>query len=332
MKQLSLLGQDDDLAGNDGAAGQQGSPGVAPPVADRELAALGAQVDRRLYLGTSSWSFPGWAGLVYAAGASKQTLSREGLTAYARHPLFRTVGVDSGFYAPLDAARLARWAAQVPADFRFLVKAPATITDRFRRGPSGAPRELNPGFLDAALALAQAVEPYRAGLGDKAGVLLFQFPPLGRQTTAVPRRFAEDLYRFLKRLPTGPTYAVELRDPELLTPDLAAALHHGGAVPGLASHPRLPALPVQRELFAHHDDGPLVIRWLLRRNRGYGEARERYHPFDRLAEPDPETRAAVVALIQDALSSGREVFVIVNNKAEGSSPLTLIELMTGSSL
>jgi len=326
VKQLSLLGHDDDSAPDDGASGPRGSPAVDPALADAELAALGAQVDRRLRLGTSSWSFPGWAGLVYAAGASKQTLSRAGLTAYAGHPLFRTVGVDSGFYAPLDAARLARWAAQVPADFRFLVKAPATITDRFRRGPSGAPRELNPGFLDAALALDQAVEPYRAGLGEKAGVLLFQFPPLGRQVTAAPRRFAEDLYRFLKRLPVGPVYAVELRDPELLTPDLAAALHHGGAIPGLASHPRLPTLPVQRELFEDYDDGPLVIRWLLRRNRGYGEARERYLPFDQLAEPDPETRAAVAALIQDALSSGREVFVIVNNKAEGSSPLTLVEL------
>jgi hypothetical protein len=72
--------------------------------------------------------------------------------------------------------------------------------------------------------------------------------------------------------------------------------------------------------------GPLVIRWLLRRNRGYDEARDRYGPFDRLAEPDPDTRNAVAALVAEALAQGREVFVIVNNKAEGSSPLSVIEL------
>jgi uncharacterized protein YecE (DUF72 family) len=317
MKQLDLLGE---------TPTEDAPRGVLPATTDRELASQVSRLAPRLRLGTSSWSFPGWAGLVYAASASKQVLSRDGLTAYSRHPLLRTVGVDSGFYAPLDAGRLARYAEQVPMDFRFLVKAPAAVTDRFQRGAGGRIREPNPGFLDTSVALEQAVTPFCEGLGDRAGVLLFQFPPLGRDITDNPRRFAEDLYRFLRRLPKGPTYAVELRDEALLTQDLAAALHHGGAVPGLAGHPRLPLLEAQGELFSRHDDGPLVIRWLLRRNRGYEEARERYQPFDQLLEPDPQTRTAVATLINDALAQGREVFVIVNNKAEGSSPLTLIEL------
>jgi uncharacterized protein YecE (DUF72 family) len=214
----------------------------------------------------------------------------------------------------------------VPPDFRFLVKAPAAITDRFQRAAGGQIRELNPGFLDLDVALEQAVTPFSEGLGERAGILLFQFPPLGRDITSNPRRFAEDLYRFLRRLPEGPPYAVELRDEALLTPDLAAALHHGGAVPGLAGHPRLPLLAAQGELFGSYNDGPLVIRWLLRRNRGYEEARDRYLPFDQLNEPDPETRSSVAALVAAALAQGREVFVIVNNKAEGSSPRSLIEL------
>lgn len=284
-------------------------------------------------LGTSSWSFQGWTGLVWAADASKAVLSRDGLTAYARHPLFGTVGVDSGFYAPLDAARLTRWAEQVPADFRFLVKAPATVTQRHQRDQSGRWRP-NPSFLDADTALRQAVEPFMDGLGDRAGVLLFQCPPQGRQVDA--RRFAEDLYRFLRRLPAGPTYAVELRDAHLMTSDLAAALRHGGAVPSLAAHPRVPPLQQQRALFDDQplpgsQPGPLVIRWLLRCNRGYEEARDLYGPFDRLAEPDRETRGAVIALVRAALAEGREVFVIVNNKAEGSSPLSILELARGLS-
>ncbi len=237
------------------------------------------------------------------------------------------MGVDSGFYAPLDAARLRHWADQVPEGFRFVVKAPALITDRYRRAARGRPIAPNPGFLNPLRAAEIAVQPYQEGLGHKAGILLWQFPPMSGSDPMPPRRFAEALYRFLTRLPKGPTYAVELRDAGYLTADLAAALHHGGAVPGLALHPRLPPLPQQLGLFSGQaEDGPLVIRWLLRRNHGYDEARSQYAPFDRFCEPDPESRAQVARAVLNARAQQRPVFVIVNNKAEGSAPLSLIEL------
>lgn len=320
MEQLSLL--------DDPPPAPAPKVAAAPP--DATLARLAAGLPAGLRLGTSSWGFPGWAGLVYADEYRPAVLSRDGLPAYAAHPLLTTVAVDSGFYAPLDAGRLARYAALVPANFRFLVKAPALITDRHRRTATGQPLGPNPSFLDPALAVEIAVRPFQDGLGTRAGVLLWQFPPLltraGADDPTAARRFAEDLYRFLRRLPSGPVYAVELRDAALLTPDLAAALRHGGAVPGLAAHPRLPDLETQGRLFAAPTDGPLVLRWLLRGNRRYGEARDRYSPFDRLAEPDPAARAAVVGQVNAALAAGRAVWVIANNKAEGSAPLTLIEL------
>ena len=323
MSQLSLFDDEPAQPAATTAGAHRGAPTVTAAPLSSELAVLARGLPPGLRLGTSSWSFPGWAGLVYGGPAPTAVLSRDGLRAYARHPLLTTVGVDSGFYAPLDADRLARWAAQVPVDFRFLVKAPAAVTQRHQRGGDGRWRH-NPEFLSPDIALRQAVEPYRRGLGERAGVLLLQFPPQGGRTH--PRRFAEDLYRFLKRLPPGPVYAVELRDAHLLTADFAAALHHGGAVPSLAAHPRLPPLSAQASLLQDAAQGPLVLRWLLRRNRGYEEARERYGPFSQLAEPDPDTRAAIRALAAAALARGREVFIIVNNKAEGSSPLSIAAL------
>lgn len=323
MRQLSLFDPPPQ------PAGPTARPTVPQPApAGAEVAELAGRLPATIRLGTSSWSFPGWAGLIYAETATRQTLSRDGLPAYAAQPLLGTVGVDSGFYAPLDPHRLAAYAAQVPTDFRFLVKAPARITDRFQRDRGGRPSALNPHFLDPGRAADEAVGPFLDGLGAHAGVLLFQLPPMGRELTDHPRRFAEDLYRFLIRLPKGPCYAIELRDSTLLTADLAAALHHGGAAPGLAVHPRLPAIPHQLALMkpSLRQDKPLVIRWLLRRNRGYAEARARYQPFDRLAEPDPETRLLLVAALQDALASTRQVYLIANNKAEGCAPLTLIAL------
>jgi uncharacterized protein YecE (DUF72 family) len=92
-------------------------------------------------MGTSSWSFPGWDGLVYAGRRAADVLSRDGLRAYARHPLLRAAGIDRTFYAPLDAAGFARHAAQVPGDFRFLVKGSQLCTFPFLReaGGGGAP-------------------------------------------------------------------------------------------------------------------------------------------------------------------------------------------------
>jgi hypothetical protein len=84
--------------------------------------------------------------------------------------------------------------------------------------------------------------------------------------------------------------------------------------------------PVDAQGAAPSVPGPLVIRWLLRGNRGYDEARAEYAPFDRLRDPDPVTRMRIAALLRDAAARGREAMLIVNNKAEGSAPLSIAGL------
>ena len=76
MQQLSLL--DDDLDPAERATGSGTARGIEPARQDAELAALATSLSGRLRLGTSSWSFPGWSGLVYACSAPKQSLSRDG--------------------------------------------------------------------------------------------------------------------------------------------------------------------------------------------------------------------------------------------------------------
>ncbi|MFM7433739.1 MAG: hypothetical protein ACKO3O_09590, partial [Gammaproteobacteria bacterium] len=73
-------------------------------------------------------------------------------------------------------------------------------------------------------------------------------------------------------------------------------------------------------------DCPLVIRWLLAPGLGYEEARAAYAPFDRLLDPDRETRRQVAQLAHKALGQGRQIIVIINNKAEGSAPLSVAAL------
>lgn len=299
---------------------------VLPAQLDESIATLGRALPARLYLGTSSWTFPGWAGIVYGEALPEPVLSREGLRAYSAHPVLTCVGIDRTFYAPVSAAEFARYAAQVPDTFRFLVKAPALLTDAFIRGARGIPAGDNPRFLDAAFAAAHFVRPCIEGLGAKAGPVVFQFSPLGRSIVRDPARFAARLHRFLDALPAGPLYAIELRDSGLLGAPLAATLGATRARYCYGVHSRMPDIAAQASALAGLVPGPLVARWNLHAGYAYETAKTHYAPFDRLVDEDPATRGALAVLCRETLSAGHPAFVIANNKAEGSAPLTLIKL------
>ena len=70
----------------------------------------------------------------------------------------------------------------------------------------------------------------------------------------------------------------------------------------------------------------VVTRLLLPPGTRYAQQREAFRPFDRLQAPDPVMRQQVVEIARRASGRGADVFVLVNNKAEGSSPLTVMEM------
>jgi uncharacterized protein YecE (DUF72 family) len=157
-------------------------------------------------------------------------------------------------------------------------------------------------------------------------VLLFQFSPLGERVLRHRARLLERLHGFLRALPRGLPYAVEFRDPGMLGADYDALLADAGAVHGACAHPRMPSVPAQLAATPRALGGPLVVRWLLHPGQSYEAARRRYAPFDRLLDPDPATRGEIATVAAAALDTGREVLVIVNNKAEGSAPPGIVAL------
>lgn len=265
---------------------------------------------------------------MWAGRHSESTLSRSGLPAYAAHPLLRAVGIDRGFYRPLAASEFQRYAEQVPAGFRFTVKAPSLVTDALLRSESGRAQQPNPLFLDAAVALSDFIEPAVEGLGAAVGALVFQLSPLpaarlARMTEQLDRLHA--LLLALPRLPHG-VIAVEVRDAAWLTPELPALLRDAGARYCLGLHPKLPPLAEQLPLLRVLWPGPLVVRWNLNRLHGpfgYEAAEKRYGEFDRIMDPDPATHAELARVIRGTSGAGQDVFVTISNKAEGSAPLSV---------
>ncbi|MDP2373138.1 DUF72 domain-containing protein [Reyranella sp.] len=285
-------------------------------------------------LGTSSWFFPGWRGLVYEGVHPQTALSRKGLAAYAEIPLLRTVSLDRTFYAPISAVEYARYAHQVPDDFSFVVKAPALVCDAVMRDEEGRGKVANPHFLDAAIATREFVVPCLEGLGAKAGPLVFQVSPLPRGLVAEAATLIERLAAFFAALPRElgkhrPLYALELRNAELLTPRLMHMLAAAEVRYCVGLHGRMPEVERQAVALRALDGdvpGPLVVRWNLHRGFLYQAAKQRYEPFDKLVDEDIETRRILARLAADAFRAKRKVWITANNKAEGSAPLSLLKL------
>lgn len=305
---------------------------VAPAIIDSSLRDLALAMPPRVHLGTSSWSFPGWKGLVWLGDHPESQLSRQGLAAYATHPLLRTVSLDRAFYRPLTASQYAAYAAQVPDHFRFVVKAPSLVSDAVVRSSEGRGLQPNPSFLDAELAIREFVQPAIEGLGSKIGALVFQISPLPASWLARTPELLRRLREMLTALPPLPdesVVAVEVRDPQLLTREFADLLRDAGAAYCLGLHARMPPIESQLPLLRALWPGPLVCRWSLHRKHGahgYEEARGRYDPFDRLVDPDPETREVLARVIAATAAAGFHSFVTINNKAEGSAPLSVTAL------
>ncbi len=110
-----------------------------------------------LHVGTSGFDYPEWVGRIYP----RRLPAGERLAFYAT--LFPAVELNSTFYRLPTRKQCERWAAQVPADFRFAVKASRYLTHVLRlRQPD-----------EAVERMLERIEP----LGDRLGPVLVQLPP-----------------------------------------------------------------------------------------------------------------------------------------------------------
>ena len=307
-----------------GAAPSKSALGLA--LEAEALRELAKRMPAQLRMGTSSWTVPGWERLVWDRPVTPRVLAKQGLAVYARHPLFRTVGLDRTYYGPMRADELQGLVAGLPsdADLRLLVKASALCTtvrfpdESWLERRAGQRNEL---FLEPDHAREVVVEPFIAGLGARGGVLLFQFPP--QYVNGGARNFAVRLQRFLAALPKGPQYAVELRNAELFTPRYVKALEQVGATHCVAELPGMPDVRRQWEASGGPDRPALVMRWMLARKHSYSTGAAAYAPFNRLVDENLGVRRAYAEMI---LASAKPAYLIVNNKAEGSSPSSVIRM------
>lgn len=284
--------------------------------------------------GTSSWAYEGWQGLVYRRAYPKSRFSKDSLAEYAAYEyrgssLFRTVGLDHTFYRPPSVTQLAQYAAQLPPGFDVCSKAweEVTVPVYARHARYGAKAgTTNPRFLDAALCEELVLRPSREGLGRCLGPIIFEFQRSGLE----PAPFLTALEKFFSRLPAGPQYAVEVRNPPVLSARYHDLLKAYGVTHVYNHWSTMPPLAAQHAALGRSFTAEfVVVRLLTPLGLSYAEAVKRYTPYNRLVQPLPQMRSEALGLIREAVSEQRPIYVLVNNRAEGSAPLTIQALADG---
>lgn len=286
---------------------------------ERELA---RHLPSHVRFGTSSWTFPGWAGIVYPGQPDERALRERGLELYARHPLFDTVGIDSSYYRPLEEPALRRYAQQLPRGFRCVSK----VWNELTSAVHPRTREANPRFLDAEYFERVVLEPLDRHFSEHIGPIVFELMPLSRAELPEPARFAERLAKFLDGLPAEFPYAVELRNRELLCEPYLQVLRERRVAHVLNYWERMPDVGTQLTIPGVLTTEHVVCRLLIPPGKRYEAEKRRFAPFDRIVEPRETMRDDVVELVRRCAELSKALFVIVNNKAEGSSPLTVLAL------
>jgi uncharacterized protein YecE (DUF72 family) len=155
----------------------------------------------QLQVGTSGFSYEPWRGSFYPADLPAAGMLRF----YARH--LDAVEINNTFYRMPKAAVLEGWASQVPAGFRFALKAPRRITHIKK-------------ICDVADDVAY-LGKVAAALGDGRGPTLFQLPPYLRKDAALLRDF-------LALLPEDDRAVLEFRHPSWLDDEVYDVLRGAG--------------------------------------------------------------------------------------------------------
>lgn len=298
-------------------------PDAAPT--PEELARLREAIPPGVHFGTSSWNYPGWQGLVYHREYPKTGASGKMLVEYGKWPLFSTVGIDSSFYNPLSAKTLAEYAGALPEGFRCVSKVWDRITVRTHskmrdKARAGQP---NADFLNPELFVEAVLNPCLDHFSDHLGPFVFEFQAIQKKEKVTPQDFAGLLDRFFSALPREAPYAVEVRNEEFLTPAYFAVLREHGVGHCFNSWTRMPSIGEQLDLPGVIGAPFIVARALLRPGRYYAAAVDAFQPYDRIRDRNPELRSDLVRLVETAVKARIPAYILVNNRAEGSAPLTI---------
>ena len=220
---------------------------------------------------------------------------------YAEH--FHTVEVDSTFYGCPSARTVNNWGARTPEGFIFSVKLPQVIThDKI--------------LVDCDADLKEFLDTMDV-LGPKLGPIVLQFPFFDRSIFRHRHEFLDRLVPFLRKLPEGHKFAIEIRNRGWLNAEFANFLRDDRIALVLQDRSFMPS-PTELKFDPITADWT-YIRWLGDRKT----IEERTTTWDRVVVDRTAELTSWVDFCYHMRKRGVIVFAYANNHYAGHAPATI---------
>jgi uncharacterized protein YecE (DUF72 family) len=250
-------------------------------------------------VGTSAFTAEGWEGTFYPKGLA----AREQLTYYATQ--FDTVELDNTFYRTPAIATVQGWYAKTPPGFVFAAKVPQVITHE-------------KVLADCDEDLKHFLETMDE-LKEKLGPLLFQFGYFNKSKFKSGAEFLARLKPFLKKLPKGYQFAVEIRNKYWLDARFADLLREHGVALALIDQSWVPRPWEMKEKFDLITADFTYVRWLGDRKG----IEEQTKTWDKTIIGREAEIAEWVEILKRVVARGIKAFAYANNHYAGHGPATV---------
>lgn len=272
-------------------------------------------------IGTCSWKYDSWKGLIYPDKAEFNFLSE-----YSKH--FKTVEVDQWFWSLFEPKKavlpkdndVKLYAKSVKEDFKFTIKIPNSITlTHFYNKNKSAELKPNPFFLktDLFVKFLESLKPMKKNIG----VLMFQFEYLNKQKISGLTEFLDRFESFIESIDKKYVYGIEIRNPNFLKKPFFEFLERNKLAMVFLQGYYMPPI---WEVFNEYKDqikSTAVIR--LHGPDRSGIEKKTGSIWNQIVEPKDEELDKVAAIIYYLKNKIVDTYVNVNNHYEGSAPLTI---------
>jgi uncharacterized protein YecE (DUF72 family) len=274
-----------------------------------------------LRIGTCSWKYDSWKGLVYSDNPENNFLEE-----YSK--VYDTVEVDQWFWSLHGINKITlpksevvlNYKNSVNKNFHFTIKLPNSITlTHLYRQEKDAPLIPNSHFLSSELLgeFIRIIKPLKHNLGP----LMFQFEYLNKQKMKSQYEFQGLFREFTKTLPPEYLFAVEIRNPNFINDKYFQFLRDLNL-----GHVFLQGyyMPDIFEVYSRYKD--FIKNYVIIRLHGddrKGIEQRTGGMWNQIVEPRENEIENVVKMILELLERKVDVYLNVNNHYEGSAPLTI---------
>ena len=274
-----------------------------------------------LRIGTCSWKYDSWKGLIYPDDPNINYLAE-----YSNH--YNTVEVDQWFWSLFGVKKVKlpeyhdveAYNKSVGDDFKFSVKIPNSITlTHFYKKNKNEDLKPNPHFLSEDLTneFLKTLDPMK----DKLGPLMFQFEYLNKQKMKSQQDFQFQFGDYVDKLNRDYQWGVEIRNPNYLNDSFFSFLNDYNLIPVFLQGYYMPSiLEIIPKCFEYLKDA-VVIRLHGPDRKGIEEKSS--GNWNERIEPKDDELSSLVELIVKLLERDIDLYLNVNNHYEGSAPLTI---------